>query len=291
MKSNFQEFSYTSSDGLNLYGRKYGWNNADSTPLLCLSGLTRNSNDFDPLATFLASKDGGAKRVITLDYRGRGESDYDSDSANYSIFTETEDVINGLMAVGVPHVHLLGTSRGGLIAMVLAAARPGIMRSVILNDVGPEMGGPGLVRIKRSMSNIKQPDTLREAAERLEGAYKSYFPLLTKEEWLAEAKMTFQEKSGQLILRYDPKLLDTFRTINLDVPLPTMWPQFKGLSGIPTLLIHGKLSDFLTDEIVSKMEKAHPEMQVYSSPQEGHAPLLRDAPSQQAIASFLKHHA
>ena len=161
----------------------------------------------------------------------------------------------------------------------------------MLNDVGPEMSGPGLVRIKRSMSNAKQPTSIQEAAERLEGAYKAYFPRMTKEDWLNEAQMTFREENGKLALCYDPKLLDTFREINLDVPLPTMWPQFKGLSNLPTLLIHGKLSDFLTDEIVSKMQEAHPSMQVYSSPHEGHAPLLRDIESQKTIASFLKQNA
>ncbi|MDJ0614144.1 MAG: alpha/beta hydrolase [Rhizobiaceae bacterium] len=288
MNPQYQEFNYSSSDGLNLYGRKYGWRNDDHTPLLCLSGLTRNSDDFDSLATFLASEHGGQRRVITIDYRGRGRSDYDRNSENYSIFKETEDVINGLLAIGVEHVNLLGTSRGGLIAMVLAAARPGIMKSVILNDVGPEMNGPGLVRIKRNMSNAKQPNSLQEAAAGLEGAYKSYFPTLAKEDWLREAATTFKEENGKLLLRYDPKLLDTFKTINLDVPLPTMWPQFQGLAGIPTLLIHGKLSDFLSDDIVQKMRATHPKLTVYTSEHEGHAPLLRDAPAQKAIANFLK---
>jgi len=288
MNPAYQEFTYSSSDGLSLYGRKYGWKNEDHTPLLCLSGLTRNSDDFDSLANYLTSEAGGARRVITLDYRGRGKSDYDKNSDNYSIFKETEDVINGLIAIGIQHVHLLGTSRGGLIAMVLAAARPGIMKSVILNDVGPEMNGPGLVRIKRSMSKAKQPTSLQEAADRLEEAYKSYFPLQTKEDWLNEARATFQEENGKLVLRYDSKLLDTFRAINLDVPLPTMWPQFKGLSNLPTLVIHGKLSDFLTDEIVQKMLVEHANMEVYGSEHEGHAPLLRDQPAQAAIATFLK---
>lgn len=288
MSSAYQEFNYSSSDGLQLYGRKYGWDNNDHTPLLCLAGLTRNSDDFDGLAAYLASSDGGSRKVITLDYRGRGKSEYDSNSENYSIFKEAEDVINGLMCVGVQHVNLLGTSRGGLIAMLLAAARPGIMKTVILNDVGPEMSGPGLVRIKRSMSSAKHPTSIEEAAERLEAAYKSYFPRMEKEDWLNEAKTAFQENNGRLELRYDPKLLDTFRAINLDVRLPTMWPQFEGLSNLPTLLIHGKLSDFLTDEIVRKMQAKHSKMLVYTSEHEGHAPLLRDRKSQEAIAKFLK---
>lgn len=288
MSPNYQEFYYSSSDGLQLYGRKYGWENIDHTPLLCLAGLTRNSEDFDSLATYLASAEGGSRRIITLDYRGRGNSAYDRNSENYSIFKEAEDVVNGLMAIGVQHVNLLGTSRGGLIAMVLAAARPGIMKTVILNDVGPEMNGPGLVRIKRSISNAKQPASLNEAALGLESAYKSYFPKLTREDWLDQARTAYMEKNGKLELRYDPKLLDTFRAINLDVRLPTMWPQFEGLSNLPTLLLHGKLSDFLTEEIVDKMKSAHSKLKVYTSEYEGHAPLLRDAKSQTAIAAFLK---
>ncbi len=288
MQSNFLPFSFTASDGIHLAGRKYGWENADPVPVLCLAGLTRNSNDFDSVAQYLASEAGGGKRVLTLDYRGRGASQWDKNWQNYNILTEADDVISGLTAAGVGHVHLLGTSRGGLIAMILAASRPTLLRSVILNDIGPELNGPGLVRIKRSMESAGKPKTLEQAAQFLQLSNKAQFPLLTDEDWKEQAGLIYEQSGKRLVTRYDPKILNGLKAINLDARLVTLWPQFKGLSAVPNLLIHGQKSDLLTVPIIDRMRQENKELQVHAVPDEGHAPLLKDATTQNAISAFLK---
>lgn len=288
MSSDFRSFRYTASDGLRLAGRKYGWKNVDPCPVLCLAGLTRNSEDFDALARYLASEAGGEKRVVTLDYRGRGASEWDKNWQNYNILTEADDVIAGLMAIGIAHVHLVGTSRGGLIAMALAASRPGLMKSVVLNDIGPELNGPGLVRIKRSIEGAGKPKTLEEAARLLQLNNAAQFPQLSSEEWQEQAQLVYEPSGKGLATRYDPKILNGLKSINLDARLATLWPQLNGLSGIPNLLIHGAKSDLLTAPIIDRMRRENSGLRVHTVENEGHAPLLKDKASQTAIATFIK---
>lgn len=288
MQPKFLPFSYTASDGLQLAGRKYGWDNHDPVPVLCLAGLTRNSDDFDAVAQFLTSEAGGRKRVIALDYRGRGASQWDKNWRNYNILTEADDVVAGLTAIGTEHVHLLGTSRGGLIAMVLAASRPALLRSVILNDIGPELNGPGLVRIKRSMESAASPKTLDEAARLLQLNNSAQFPQLTAEDWKEQANLIYVQSGKKLTTSYDPKILNGLKAINLDARLATLWPQFKGLSGISNLLIHGEKSDLLTKPIIERMRQENSRLQLHTVPNEGHAPLLKDTPTLATIAAFVK---
>lgn len=288
MSTGFQEFYFSASDGLQLYGRKYGWENHDPHPVVCLPGLTRNSDDFAAIATHLAGDGGGNRRVVTFDYRGRGKSAYDRDWQNYNILKEAEDVLTGLTAIGLGQVNILGTSRGGIIAFVIAATRPGVLKSVILNDIGPELSGPGLVRIKRNMEKSRAPKTMDEAALMLENGFKRSFPNLGADDWKRQAGVIYREENGKLVLNYDRKLLHTFKAINLDAPLADMWPQFRGLSQLPCMLIHGKLSDLLTDEIVNKMLETKPDLHVHAVSDEGHAPLLRDEDTRSAISRFLE---
>ncbi|MEM7289709.1 MAG: alpha/beta hydrolase [Pseudomonadota bacterium] len=287
MSADYQEFTFLASDALKLYGRKFGWDNPDPTPVVCLAGLTRNSDDFDSVARFLASEEGGSRRVVSFDYRGRGKSEYDPNWQNYDLLKETEDVLAGLTALGLEHVNILGTSRGGLIAMIIGAARPGILASVILNDIGPEINVRGLVRIRKSLEARGKPKSLKEAAAALQSAFGKDFPNLEADDWHTQATRLFAEENGKLVTRYDGNVSRSLSNINLDAPLETMWPQFKGLSSIPCMLIHGKLSDLLTDDIVDKMRSTHPNLVVLQVHDQAHAPLLEDETSQQAIRQFL----
>src|SRR5699024_8561674 len=103
---------FTTGDGLSLYYEDHG----DGPAVLCLAGLTRNSRDFDLLAPHLPDI-----RLIRMDYRGRGQSDHDPDHGNYNVMREAQDVVELLDHLELERVVTLGTSRGGLIAMALAA--------------------------------------------------------------------------------------------------------------------------------------------------------------------------
>ena len=284
----WEEFRYSASDGLHLAGRKYGWHHPSTGPtVVCLAGLTRNSADFHGLATALSGEALGNRRVLCLDYRGRGNSEYDKNPDNYNPLVEANDVLQGMVAAGVEEADIIGTSRGGIIAMILAAMRPGILHSVILNDVGPQIDAKGLVRIKAYMQRSAKPATMAQAVENIKAYASAQFPKFTDSDWQKQAELVYQEKDGQLSVRYDPALIKGLKAINLDAPLPSMWPQFAGLTNIPVMVIRGENSDLLSLETVEKMSQEHRGLKVLNVPDQGHAPDLGAIGVPERIAKFL----
>ena len=283
----WQEFRYTSNDGLELAGRKYGWQHRHALPVLCLPGLTRNSADFHSLAMVLSTHQKHPRRVLCLDYRGRGKSAYDPNWENYNPLVEASDVIDGVIAAGLSHVAIVGTSRGGMIALVLAAMRPTMMKAVVLNDIGPELDGPGLVRIKNYIGTAKLPDSWAQAAQMIGEVGGKHFPNWDDDERLKQAQLIYKEQDGKLVRQYDDGLIKTLTSINLDEPLPTYWPQFDGLKHFPVFLIRGQNSDLLSLETAEKMAAVHPGMKFMIVPDQGHAPDLGSGNLPQAIAKFV----
>lgn len=283
----WEDFHYTSNDGLALAGRKYGWKNRDALPVLCLAGLTRNSADFHELAVHLSTHKTKPRRVLCLDYRGRGKSAYDKNWENYNPLIEAGDVIDGVLAAGLHHVALIGTSRGGLVAMVLAAMRPGMMKALVFNDIGPEVDGPGLVRIKNYIENAREPNNWQDAEEMMKAAGAKQFPDWNQQNFEQQARLIFKEEDGKIIRQYDEGLVKSMSSIDLDQPLPTFWPQFEGLKNLPLLLIRGEYSDLLSVETVEKMQKVHSDMRLVTAARQGHAPDLGSANLPQTIAKYL----
>ena len=95
----------TASDGLRLHARCYGRASTAGIPVVCLPGLARTSADFDVLATALSRDGPHPRRVIALDYRGRGLSQYDRDPANYSLPVELADVLAVVTALEAASGH------------------------------------------------------------------------------------------------------------------------------------------------------------------------------------------
>ena len=280
-------FRYSASDGLRLSGRKYGWHNVNPTPVLCLAGLARNAADFDKLANYLASSEGGARRVLCLDYRGRGQSEYDKNWRNYNPLVEADDVLAGVTAASIHHVDVVGTSRGGIVAMILAAIRPGILKSVVLNDIGPVIDGKGLVRIKNYLEKARPPNNWEEATQYLKLVGEGQFTDWDDREWRRQATLIYREENGKLVRRHDRKLINTLKEINLDIRLPDLWPQFAGLRNLPLLLVRGENTDLLSMDCVARMKKEHPGMKIVNVPNQGHAPDLGAGNLPHVIANFL----
>lgn len=282
----WRRFDYLSSDGLRLAGRKYGWEHDQWLPVVCLAGLTRNSADFHRLALHLSRDARRPRRVLSLDYRGRGMSEYDKDWHNYNVLTEADDVLAGLTAAGIEQAIFIGTSRGGLICFVLAAMRPGSIAGVVLNDVGPEIDGRGLVRIRSYVEKSNDFANWSQAIETLKGAGASQFPEWSDEDWACQARLIFAERNGRIERRYDPRLSRTLTTINLDNRLPDMWPQFRGLARVPVLAIRGANSDLFSDATLEKMRKTHPDLEALTVPDQGHVPDLGSGGLPAKIAAF-----
>jgi pimeloyl-ACP methyl ester carboxylesterase len=278
----------SAADGLRLHLRDYGPRFAPALPVICLPGLARTAADFDWLARALAS--GAAakqRRVLALDYRGRGESEWDRDPSNYSMGVENADILTMLAALEISEAIVIGTSRGGLHVMMLAATRPTLLRGVVLNDIGPKIESEGLLRIRGYVGKLPQPRSIADAVDMFKEMAGQQFPALSDADWKIFAELTFADKNGQLVPRYDKKLAHSLKGFDIEQPLPTLWPQFAGLADIPILAIRGELSDILSEETLSEMQARHPSCQIYRVKGQGHAPLLIDDASIQKIAEFI----
>ncbi|MBN9063594.1 MAG: hypothetical protein BGP06_14330 [Rhizobiales bacterium 65-9] len=282
----FAQLFVTAQDGLRLYGRAYGPPDGALTPVVCLAGLTRNSADFHPLALRLSS---GARprRVLALDCRGRGESHYDEDWTNYDPRIEAQDALDFLTALEINEAIVIGTSRGGLVAFALAALRPSLIRAVILNDIGAVIEARGLARIRGYVGKLPPPRNLEEGAAILKTLSDGQFPALSEEQWLTQARAIWREADGALAPRYDLNLMRGLAALDLDKPLPPLWPYFMALKDVPTLVLRGANSDLLSAETAAEMTRRHPDCEAFTLPDQGHAPLLDDDPTLARIESFL----
>ena len=279
----------TAPDGLRLHVRDCGSRSAQALPVVCLPGLSRNSTDFNELASALASDPKTPRRVVAVDYRGRGLSDYDPDPENYTTATELADLVAALTALEIGRAVFIGTSRGGIITMLMAAARPSFIAGAVLNDIGPVIEAKGLLRIKGYLGKLPQPRNWPEAADILRRIFAAQFPNNGDEDWRHAAQSTWREQKGQWILNYDSKLASTLDAIDIDAPLPSLWPQFDALGRVPLLVIRGGLSDLLSRESLAAMQARRPGIEVVEIGDEGHPPSLAKHETIERIAGFLRN--
>ena len=265
---------FMTSDGLTLAYRDQG----TGAPLLCLAGLTRNSADFEAMANLLPDV-----RIIRQDYRGRGRSDRDPDFRNYNPMTEARDAVELLDHLGLKSVPILGTSRGGIVAMVIAATRKDRISGVILNDIGPVIERTGLDRIAEYLGRQPSAGTLEEAA-RDTAASSVGFRNVPHERWIEECRCRYDFEDGRPRLNYDPKLRDAVLP-TFAAEAPDLWPYFDALEGIPVGLIRGANSDLLSVATVEKMRSRRPDIAVLNVPDRGHCPFL-DEPE---CIAFIRH--
>jgi pimeloyl-ACP methyl ester carboxylesterase len=273
-------------DGLRLHARCYGRASATALPVVCLPGLARTAEDFKKLAHALAGDAEQPRRVIALDYRGRGLSDYDRNPDNYTFQTELADVLAVMTALDVMPAVIVGTSRGGILAMLLAAVRPSALAGCVLNDIGPVIEPKGLMRIRGYVGKLPQPTSFEEGGEILRRLFSAQFPKLTREDWLAAAHRTFKQQDGALVPTYDVRLTKTLEGINFEKPFPPLWKEFGALAHVPVMCVRGENSDLLSPETVEAMRARRTEMETIEIPDQGHAPLLTEDDVIARIADF-----
>ncbi|WOJ89756.1 alpha/beta hydrolase [Methylocapsa polymorpha] len=284
----FESRCYSASDGLMLHVRDYGSTLEQGVPVVCLPGLTRNSADFGPLASALASgRAGDQRRVLAIDYRGRGRSEHDWNWTNYSVEVEGDDLLTVLTAAGIARAIFIGTSRGGLHAMRLSAARPAVIHAVVLNDIGPVVEARGMARIRSYVGKLPAPRSAADAIDLLKRLMSEQFTGLSEADWAHYAKITFADAQGRFGARYDPKLMKPLESLDLEQPLPTLWPQFDGLRNAPLLVIKGANSDVLSPETLAEMARRHPGCEIHIVEGQGHPPLLLDQPTIDRICRFV----
>jgi pimeloyl-ACP methyl ester carboxylesterase len=278
----------TAQDGLKLHVRAYGASATSALPVVCLPGLARTGADFHLLASALADDAEHPRFVLALDYRGRGLSDYDGNPDNYSLPVELADVLAVLTALAIGKAVFVGTSRGGLLAMLLGSARPAVLAGVVLNDIGPVIELHGLARIRGYVGRLSQPKSFEEAAEVLRQLFSPQFPALSAGDWVELAQRTFRDQGGRILPDYDPKVAHALRDVDIERPLPALWQQFDSLADVPMLIIRGANSDLLSPTTFEAMRTRRRQCETLVVPDQGHAPLLTDDETISRIGTFVR---
>jgi pimeloyl-ACP methyl ester carboxylesterase len=286
--SSYVDWFVSAADGLRLHLRDYGSPLDPGLPVVCLPGLARNAADFAPLAEALAAGAAGQRRrVVAIDYRGRGESDYDRDWRHYDLAVESADILAQLAAVEIHQAIFVGTSRGGLHIMALAAARPALVRGAVLNDVGPVVEMQGLTRIRQYLRHPAAPNSLADAIDYLRKAMSAQFTALSEADFERYARASFQKPDGTFGATFDPNLVKPLDALRLDEPLPQTWNLFEALANVPLLIIRGGNSDILSPETFVEMARRHKNCATYVVEGQGHPPLLADDATIARVAAFM----
>ncbi len=281
----YSDVTFPSADKrLTLYARDYGAPFDEAPAVLCLHGLTRNSADFEWIAAHLSDR----YRVIVADMRGRGRSEWDPVPVNYNPGVYVQDVLGLLDQLGIARAILIGTSMGGLMAMVMGLVARDRMRAVVINDVGPDIEAAGLARIASYTGKTQPPATWADAAKTAQFINEVAFPDYGPDDWMAFARRLFRDEGGVPVPAYDPGIAAGLKPQS-DAPVapPDLWPMWDALSGLPILAIRGALSDLLSPATLDKMAAHHAGMVSVTVPNRGHAPMLDEPEAVSAIDAFL----
>jgi pimeloyl-ACP methyl ester carboxylesterase len=278
----YENRTWQSADGLALHYRDYP-GSAERPPILCIPGLTRNVRDFEAVADRLA----GDWRVLAVDLRGRGDSDYAKDPATYTPLTYVGDVLALLDELALPRVVAFGTSLGGLVTMLLASVARQRLAGALLNDVGPEIDPKGLARIRAYVGKPGSFPTWVHAARSVQDANADVYPGYTIDDWLAMAKrLYYVNAAGRVVLDYDMKIAEPFRDPGGEAP-PDLWPALAALDAVPVLVTRGARSDVLSEQTFTRMGAALPRAELVTIPDVGHTPTLSEPAAAEAIDRLL----
>lgn len=251
------------------------------TPILCLPGICRSTMDYEDLA----ARHAGRRRVVAIDYAGHGLSGRATDPARYEPFALIRDVMDAMAALHVHRAAVVGTSFGGLVAMAIAAMRPGALAAAALNDIGPEIGSEGHNNVLERLSREVAFASLEEAT----CYWREVFPpnpWIGDEGWRRFTDATFAPAGdGQWRPRWDTRIVR--HAVGNNGPRPDLWAFFGGLAHVPLMLIRGEISKLLEKATVARMQRLRPDMQVVTLPGTGHAPTLTEAQVIRPLDAFL----
>lgn len=282
----FVDGYWWSNDGLRLHYRDYAARTVvggDRPPIICFPGLTRNARDFEPVAARLSA----GWRVLTIDFRGRGDSAYAKDAMTYVPLTYVQDVERLLTDLKIDRFVAIGTSLGGIVTMLLAATGRARVAAAVLNDVGPTIETAGLDRIRGYVGKGGAYPTWLHAARGIAETNATVFPHYDLIDWLAMAKRTYRLSSnGRIMQDYDKKIAEPFRLPGGEVGID-LWPALAALVDTPTLIVRGELSDLLAPETAAEMARRLKQASIVTVTDVGHAPVLDEPEAVAAIDALL----
>lgn len=271
MMPKIEDLWFIAEDGLKLHALTAGRAGSDHLPVICLPGISRTAEDFQDLLEAFAADITRPRRIIALDSRGRGLSERDKNPANYSVGIELRDLLTLIRKEKIERSIFIGTSRGGILAMVLAAILPQAIAGTVLNDIGPVIEMEGLLRIKSYVGKIAQPKSWDEAVASLRNIMGASFPAFHENDWKQYARRTWHDDFEP---RSDPAISAALAEVDPKNPPPPLWPQFAMLAASPVLVIRGEHSDLLSRDTVTEMEKRGADVASIEVPGQGHAPAL-----------------
>jgi pimeloyl-ACP methyl ester carboxylesterase len=279
-----REHIHIAADGTRLYARDEGPLQSTLLPLLCLPGLTRHSGDFDPVFKRYAK----SRRVIAMDFRGRGGSAQASDPATYRPDVEMADTIEFLDALNVPRVAVLGTSRGGIVGLLMGTMAATHIEGLMLNDVGCKLEQAGLLRIRNLVAAQPVFRTWDKAAT-VYARNARGFSRIAKAKWITVVRRIYFETEAGIIPKHDPALASTLPS---DAQIKAgqvaeLWSLLPPFAGTPLALLRGEGSDLLSQATVEQMRQASPHLVATTIPHRGHVPFLDEPKSKTAIDAWL----
>jgi pimeloyl-ACP methyl ester carboxylesterase len=276
------EYWFESHDGLRLFSRIYQGPRADAPVVVCLHGLMRTGRDFEDLAPHLATR----CRVIVPDVRGRGASARDPNFTNYTIPVYLRDLAVLLSGLGAARVAIIGTSMGGLMAMLLAYQQPALVRGIVLNDVGPEVDPRGLERIRSYAGKDVPVGSWTEAIEQARSTYGAAWPGVSDARWEVLVRRSYRERApGVPEVDTDPLVREPLRDSAAGAPV--LWPWWGTFAKLPMLAIRGEHSDILAPATLERMQREKPDLVAVTVANRGHAPLLDEPDALAAIDAFV----
>jgi pimeloyl-ACP methyl ester carboxylesterase len=278
------DIQWTSADGLSLYAKSYGPEDARLT-VLCLHGLTRNHQDFEPMIAALP----GRYRFIAVDVRGRGKSAHDPQPDNYDPRIYAKDMGGLLDKLGLSRVALIGTSMGGLISILMIRTMKERVAGIVLNDVGPVVEKDGIARIASYAGKVRPVTGWESAADAVKTIQGAAFPDMPEERWVDFARRTYRElPGGEVVLDYDPNIARSLGKVKPGALTNFfLWRVFGATKKAPLLVVRGEMSDILSARTAELMVKRHPDARLATVPRVGHAPILDEPQAVSAITDFL----
>lgn len=276
----------STADGLKLHALEAGPRSEHALPVICLPGLTRTNEDFRELLEALAFDAHRPRYVLALSSRGRGLSDYDPKPENYSLPIELNDLLSVLDQTKIDRAIFVGTSRGGLLTMALTAARPGAIAGAVLNDIGPVLEMPGLLRIKSYVGKLARPLDWPDAIRIQKSIMAVEFPGFSEDDWAHYTRISWRESADGISGRSDPAIAFNLRDIDATKPAPPIWQLFDGLKNAPLLVFRGEHSDLLSRETVAEMKARHPDATAIEVAGVGHPPVFWEEKTIAPIRDF-----
>lgn len=282
MAAAWTDHIWWSSDGIRLHARLYGDPTSDAVPILCLPGLTRNARDFDALAPELAS----LGPVAAVDFRGRGDSGYSKDPMTYVPLSYAQDMVALLDSLGWDRFAVVGTSLGGLVAMLLAGLLPKRLAGVVFNDVGPELEAAGLDRIRGSIGAVSSQPTWMHAARQVAEANRAIYPDYEIQDWLRLVHRSHRlTPEGRIVADYDKQIAAPLR-VSTEAQAIDMWPLFGAVADLPLLIVRGEHSDILSAAAAEQMVDRAKQASLCTIAGVGHVPTLDEAEARAAIMAW-----